>query len=224
MITEKLHHGIIVSCQAITGNPFYNTGNMPLMALCAEKGGAAGIRANGPEDIAGIKRITQLPVIGIYKTEPSKDEIYITPTFEHAEVIAKADSDIIAIDATLRQRPGGLTTAELVRKIHDELHLPVMGDVSNYEEGLHAAKDGCDIIATTLAGYTSYTKASDGPDFELLERLCLELKCPVIAEGRFWHPEEVNKAFQLGAWAVVIGKAITNPMAITKHFISKIKK
>ncbi|OGV56131.1 MAG: hypothetical protein A2X49_14590 [Lentisphaerae bacterium GWF2_52_8] len=223
MITEKLRHGIIVSCQAIKGNPLYNTGNMPLMALCAEKGGAAGIRANGPQDISEIKKICSLPVIGIYKTEASKDEIYITPSFEHAESIAKAGSDIIALDATFRRRPSGITTAELVRKIHGELQLPVMADISNFDEGVQAAKDGCDIIATTMAGYTSYTKVSDGPDFELLKNLCSKLECPVIAEGRFWHPEELNKAFELGAWAVVIGKAITNPMAITKHFVSKLK-
>lgn len=223
MITDKLRHGIIVSCQAIPGNPLYNTGNMPLMALCAAKGGAAGIRANGPDDIAGIKKLTTLPLIGIYKTEPSKDAIYITPSFEHAMAIAKAGCDIIAIDATGRPRQGGLMTAKLVGRIHAELHLPVMGDISNFDEGVQASRDGCDIVATTMAGYTSYSKATEGPDFELLKSLASKLECPVIAEGRFWHPDEVNKAFELGAWSVVIGKAVTNPMMITKRFVAKLK-
>ncbi len=222
MIINKLRHGIIVSCQAIKGNPLYGTGTMPLMALCAEKGGAAGIRANGPDDIAAIRKICSIPVIGIYKTKPSEDQIYITPSFKHAEAIARAGCDIIALDATMRKRPGGLSTAEFVAQIHKEIRLPVMGDVSTFEEGVQAAKAGCDIVATTLAGYTSSSVRTKGPDFELLKTLCSKLDCPVVAEGRFWYPEEVNKALKLGAWAVVIGKAVTNPMMITRHFVSTI--
>ena len=50
----------------------------------------------------------------------------------------------------------------------------------------------------------------------------MHLSCALVAEGRFWTPESVVKGMKLGADAVVIGKAITNPMAITKYFIARI--
>jgi len=222
MDLASLQHGIIISCQAIPGNPFYNTGTMPLMARAAEAGGAVGIRANGPEDITAIKRGTGLPVIGIYKTEPSPDHVYITPTFEHARAIAAAGCDIIALDATLRPRPDGAEMPALIARIRGELGLPVMADISTFEEGVRAAEAGCEIVATTLAGYTAYSSATLGPDFALLAKLAAALDVPIIAEGRFWSPEDVNQGFAAGAFAVVIGKAATNPMAITRHFVENL--
>jgi N-acylglucosamine-6-phosphate 2-epimerase len=221
MNLEMLRGGIIVSCQAIQGNPLHHTGVMPLMAQAAEAGGAVGIRADGVEEIAAIARAVTLPIIGIRKTEPSPDRVYITPTFEHAREIVDAGCTIVALDGTPRPRPGGVSLGELVARIRGELDRPVMADISVFEEGAAAVAAGCDIIATTLAGYTSYSVRSEGPDFELLARLTAVLDTPVIAEGRFWTPEEVRKAFELGAFAVVIGKAITNPMTITRRFVER---
>ncbi len=221
---QKLKNGIIVSCQAIPGNPFYNTGTMFLMAQAAEKGGAAGIRANGPDDIKAIKESTALPVIGICKTSPSPEKVYITPTFKHAEMVASAGADIIALDATSRPRPDQMSLSLLVERIHLELRKPVMADISTFEEGIASAEYGCDIVATTLAGYTSYSQLTKGPDFRLLEQLAARLDIPVIAEGRIWTVEHVNQAFDCGAYAVVIGKAVSNPMMITKRFVENIKK
>jgi N-acylglucosamine-6-phosphate 2-epimerase len=42
---------------------------------------------------------------------------------------------------------------------------------------------------------------------------------PVVLEGRIWEPEQVNKAFELGAHCVVIGSAITRPQLITRRFV-----
>ena len=56
------------------------------------------------------------------------------------------------------------------------------------------------------------------PDFDLVEKLAGNIKAPVILEGRIWEPDEVKKAFSLGAHSVVIGSAITRPQLITKRF------
>ena len=94
-----------------------------------------------------------------------------------------------------------------------------MADISTFEEGINAANLGADIISTTLAGYTIESENSmDTPDFDLLEKLVKNINKPIFLEGRVWYPEEVKKAFQLGAHAVVIGSAITRPHLITKRF------
>lgn len=223
-IIYLLRNGLIVSCQALDGNPLKGSNYMAAMALAAELGGAVGIRANGTDDIRAIKNLVSIPVIGINKTNPSINNIYITPTYKEAEEIAVAGADIIALDGTSRERPDGVILKELIERIHFELHLPVMADVSTFEEGLEAWKSGADMVATTLSGFTNYSPKFKLPDFKLVQRLSVELPIPVIAEGRITSPEHLKKVFRLGAYAAVIGKMITNPMFITKKFVNTIQK
>jgi len=207
-----------VSCQAYPGDPMFGEGVMAKMALAAKQGGAVGIRANGREDIASIKAAVDLPVIGIVKRTYPDSDIYITPTLKEVQELAAAGADMIALDATARPRPNGETLASLIAYIHDELNLPVMGDISTLEEALQAQALGIDVAAPTLAGYTPYTKMTDGPDWPLLEDLLRELSIPVIAEGRIQSPEDARRACRLGCRNVVVGTAITRPEWITARF------
>ena len=173
------------------------------------------------KDIAEIKKRTNIPIIGIYKTEASREIPYITPDFEHAKAIADLGVEIIALDATLRPRPNGVDIAELIQRIKNELGVLVMADIATFEEGVAAEKAGADIGATTLSGYTTYSQMTDGPDYELIKRLKAEIKTPIIAEGRFTSPQDLKKGIEYGAHAVVIGKVITNVMFSTNKFITE---
>ena len=57
-----------------------------------------------------------------------------------------------------------------------------------------------------------------GPDLDLVARLVAAVDCPVIAEGRLVTPQDARAALDAGAYAVVVGTAITNPAAITGRF------
>lgn len=186
-------------------------------------GGAVGIRADGPADIRAIKEAVHIPVIGIYKVRYPGYEPYITPTFEAAKEVADAGADVIAVDATLRPHPGDLSAGELIAQIK-RLGLPVMADISTLEEGTAAARAGADIVATTMSGYTPYSRRSHEPDFTLIEELVRSLRIPIIAEGRIWTPEQARKAIDLGAYAVVVGTAITRPCVITERFVRALQK
>ena len=218
-ILKKLKNGLIVSCQARPGNPLRGADHMAAMALAAELGGAVAIRADGPEDIAEIKKRITIPVIGIYKTSPSPSVPYITPDFAHAEAIAKLGVEIIAIDATMRPRPDGTDPLELIKRIKSELGVLVMADIATFEEGVAADRAGADLVATTLSGYTTYSPFVDEPDLELIRRLKAEISAPIIAEGRFNTPALLAEGIRAGAHAVVIGKAITNVTFNTQLFI-----
>ncbi len=220
-IIESIKNGLIVSCQARPGNPLKSPDIMAAMALAAEKGGAVAIRADGPRDISAIKRLVHIPVIGIYKTEPSPDIPYITPDFEHAKAIADLGVEIIAIDATLRHRPNGVDVAELIKRIKEELNVLIMADIATFEEGVAAAKAGADIVATTLSGYTTYSPFKDEPDLELVKKLKEAINVPIIAEGRYNSPEKLKEGIDAGAHAVVIGKSITNVTFSTERFIKE---
>ena len=217
--------GLIVSAQALEGNPFRNSEALALMAEAAALGGASAIRANGVEDIAAMRRRISIPIIGIDKRKDSSGRTVITPDFEGAKKIIEAGASIIALDATFYPSDIAEDRKELIGRIHDELGVPVMADISTFEEAVAAAKMGVDAVSTTLAGYIPGALHSANelyvPDFTLLSKIvAANLPCKIVAEGRIWGGESMREAFNIGADAVVIGKAITNPMAITKYYNS----
>ena len=222
-LLQKFQGGLIVSCQASEDSPLRDVRIMAAMARAAQSGGAVGIRANGSADIAAIRAVVNLPIIGINKQRLPDFDVYITPTIESAREVVQAGCDLLALDATLRPHPHGLSAAELIRSCHDEFKIPVMADISTLEEGLAAADAGADIVATTLAGYTSYTNNHPLPDFELLEKLVRRLSVPIIVEGHIHNPEEARHAIEMGAFAVVVGAAITQPEWITANFVQHIQ-
>lgn len=208
---------LIVSCQALEDEPLHGADIMAKMARAAKIGGAAAIRANGPADIRAIKAAVDLPVIGLYKQGDSG--VYITPTFETASAIAEAGADVVALDCTDRPRPDGLSIGDLLERVKLELQLPIFADVSTLAEARRAAALGVAMAAPTLSGYTENSPAQEGPDLALLARMIEDLPIPVIAEGRIHRPEQARRALELGAWAVVVGSAITRPRTITARFV-----
>jgi len=218
-ILNKLEKAIIISSQAMYDEPFYNPIAMEAMIKTVVLGGAQGLRVAGGRDVAIAKNCCNLPIIGLtkpkYIPENFKEVVYITPTIQDVETIKEAD--IIAFDGTSRKRPENETRLDIINHIHN-LNKLAMADISTFEEGVEAFEEGADIISTTLAGYTSYSKSSERPDFDLLQKLTKHLKCPIILEGRIWEPLDVKKAFELGAWAVVIGSAVTRPHHIVRRF------
>jgi N-acylglucosamine-6-phosphate 2-epimerase len=220
-IVAQLRGGLVVSCQALPDEPLHGAAIMARMAIAAEQGGAVGIRANGPEDIAAIRAAVTLPIIGIYKDGDTG--VYITPSWQHAQAVAEAGADIIALDATQRPRPDGEQLAALIDAIHTRLHKPVMADVSTLEEGLAAEALGADLLSTTLSGYTAYSRQHAAPDFDLVRSLVARARGPVIAEGRIHTPEEARRALDAGAFAVVVGAAITRPQTITHWFVAALR-
>jgi N-acylglucosamine-6-phosphate 2-epimerase len=223
-ILKRLQHGLIVSCQALSTEPLHSSFIMGRMALAAYQGGAVGIRANSPEDIAEIKENVELPIIGLYKVAYCGSDVYITPTMKEVDELMAVHPDIIAIDATNRIRPNEQTLSEMFsavrKKYPDQLF---MADTSCYEEGVKAKELGFDIVGTTMAGYTEYTKQTKIPDFGLIKKYVDTLNIPIIAEGGIWTPDQLKTALELGVWSAVVGTAITRPKAITEHFVNIIQ-
>lgn len=221
-IITNLRGKIIVSSQAMPGEPFYDENCMRAMMQSAVNGGASALRVAGARDVKMAKGFG-LPVVGLTKPdklpENWKNVVYITPGIKEVEELIEAGADIMAFDGTMRKRPDGSSLKQIIDRIHYAGKL-AMADISTFEEGINAEKLGADIISTTLAGYTEESGiAGDTPDFDLLEKLVKAVKKPVFLEGRVWYPEEVKKAFKLGAHSVVIGSAITRPHLITKRFV-----
>lgn len=227
ILVEALRGGLIVSCQALPNEPLFGAQHMTVMADAARVGGAVAIRANGPGDVAAIRKAVELPIIGLFKDDVPNCDVHITPTLGHVDQIALAGADIIALDATSRARPNGLTVKQLIEHSHQAHDKAVLADISTLEEGVEAAKWGADFVATTLSGYTDYSLKQVEPDFLLLEQLVARLRplqIPVIAEGRICTPDQAVQALQLGAHAVVVGSAITRPQWITARFAEALKK
>ncbi len=204
-----LPKGLIVSCQAPTESPLHHPEVIAAMAQASINQGAVAVRIDTPSHIRAVRqRITQ-PIIGLWKQQIPGCDVYITPRYSDAVAIAEAGADIIAIDATLRERPGGETLATLINQIHQELGKAVMADVDTIEAAQLAAAKGADFVATTLYGYTEETKTEIPPGFQLLKQMVENLAIPAICEGGIASPTMAKKAINLGAYAVVVGTDIT---------------
>jgi N-acylglucosamine-6-phosphate 2-epimerase len=194
---------------------------MAAMARAAVLGGAVGIRANGLADVRAVRQAVDVPVVGLWKD--GDEGVYITPTLRHARAVASAGAQIVAVDATDRPRPDGSTVAEMVQALRRDGRCLVMADVATLDEGVAAAEAGAHLVATTLSGYTSSSLRRPGPDLELVAALAARAGVPVVAEGRIAVPEQARAAQDAGAWAVVVGGAITRPEQITARFVAALR-
>lgn len=226
-IINRLKNKVVVSVQAMPSEPLYLEKCMAAMMKSVVKGGAAGLRVAGARDVKNAKHLFDIPIIGLTKPDviPAnwQEIVYITPTVKDVLELIEAGADIVAFDGTSRPRPNGDTLEGIIKyvKINNRVS---MADISTVEEGVNCAKLGANMLSTTLSGYTQFSQnRPEGPDFELLEQLVKETDLPVVLEGRIWEPEEVDRAFELGAHCVVIGSAITRPQLITKRFVARNK-
>jgi N-acylglucosamine-6-phosphate 2-epimerase len=214
---DSLAGQLIVSAQAYPGEPMRDPRTTGQVAASAVIGGAAAVRVQGIADIQFTRAAVEVPVIGLWKD--GHDGVFITPTLRHALSCANAGAHIVAIDGTRRTRPDGLTLAETITGIHAQSNALVMADCGSFEDAVAAVLAGADIIGTTLAGYTGERPKTDGPDLELIAQIAKEdLGRPLIAEGRIHTPAQARLALDAGAFAVVVGTAITHPASITGWF------
>ncbi len=219
---EALRNSLVVSCQASPGDPLENVDALRRIALASIQGGAAGLRLNSADCIASVRRDTNVPIIGIKKAY-LRGRLRITPDFSSAVELAQAGADIIALDCTDRLWPGGDPWQQILERIRNELHLPVLADIATLEEALAASARGADLIATTLNGYTEQTRDVKAFNWDLLDEVVQRTKRPVIAEGHISTPAEARRTIATGAWCVVVGSAITRPAKITAGFADAIR-
>ncbi len=218
---DTLHHRLIVSCQASEGDAFCSPDSMARFARAARDGGAAGIRANGPADIAAILQAVDLPIIGIQKRVMDDGNVLITPDFQSARALVEAGASAVALDCTARgQRHGAL---ERLRQIKRKLRVPVLADIATEEEALAAAEAGADFVLSTMRGYSAETAKIRTFEPQFIARLKALVKVPVIAEGMIGTPAQARAAMEAGAWAVIVGTAITRPHELTRSFAEAIQ-
>ncbi len=225
-IFDSIKGKVIVSCQAVPGEPLYveEKSIMYLMARAAKRAGAPMIRTSSIRDVVAIKEETGLPVIGLIKINYPGFESYITPTMKEVDELAEVGSDIIALDCTDMKRGDGKSIEEFMTEVRKKYPNQIlMADISTYEEGVRAWKLGMNLVGTTMSGYTPHSVKLNGPDYELVKKLSETVDIPVIGEGRIHSPEDAVKMLEAGAFAVVVGGAITRPMEIATRFIKAVE-
>jgi len=222
-VLASLRGRLIVSCQARRGQPFDSVDSMVKMAQAAASGGAAGIRADSPEHVRAIKAAVGLPMIGVYKRRLPGRQAFITLNLEDALEVSEAGAEIVGIECTFRDDRRKVLPG-MVEQLKVRCPSLLMAEISTFAEAAFARSLGFDLIATTLAGYTEATAYLEVFDYGLLERLVAELGLPVIAEGRLRTPAEAVAALRRGAYAVVVGKAITMPSEATRWFAEALRR
>lgn len=224
-IILKLKHGLIVSCQAEGDSPFNSPQGVTMFANAAIMGGASAIRSEGIAKTKMIIEQTNVPVIGLIKSKFEDGSVRITGSLKDVEDLISIGTHIIAVDGTFRMRDN-LTGPEFISKVKSEYDCIVMADIAKEDEAIECEQAGADLISTTLNGYTPETSGDKikSPNFELVKTLTKKIKVPVIAEGRINSPDDAGEMIRLGAYAVVVGTAITRPHIITSWYVDAIKE
>ena len=222
-IASSIRRGLVVSCQLDRSEPLHTPQHCALFAQAASMGGAAGIRADGLENIKEIRATVRLPIIGCIRTSYHDDVPLSTPTLDDVEALIRVGADVVAIDATSRQRPGmtvsGLDILESARRRYPSAHL--LADISSVVEARAAADRGADAVSTVMFGRTPDTFESAGileNNLDLIREIAAEIDLPIFAEGFIWSPDDARSAIDAGAWGVIVGGAITRPRILTRLF------
>lgn len=223
MDIEKLRSALIVSCQAPSDSPLHKDSIIATIAQACVNQGAKGLRIDSPSHIRAVKKLMpDIPVIGLWKQTGVDSDVYITPRIADAVAVSEAEAEIIALDATSRNRPNGEKLADIISYIHENLGKLVMADIDTLENAIAASKAGADLIATTLYGYTEETKKFTPPSFDLVKELVFKIDRPIICEGGIKTPEAAKKAFDLGCFSVVVGTAITGIDLLAQKFVNEV--
>ncbi|HVL39477.1 MAG TPA: putative N-acetylmannosamine-6-phosphate 2-epimerase [Fimbriimonadaceae bacterium] len=209
---------LVASVQASEGSPVEDPTTLARLAAASAEQGVRVLRLQGVENVQSARQATGLPCIGLVKRRYPGSEVYITPTIAEVEALLASPCEVIALDATLRERPEGQTLRSLVQEVHRAGRL-AMGDCDTIASVRHALSCGVDLVGTTLAGYTDAAPSTTGPDLGFLREAIAESTVPVLAEGRFAQPWQVQAALRIGAAAVVVGGALNDPVKLTRGFI-----
>ena len=215
--------GIIVSCQAQPHEPLYKPegGIMVLMAKAAKEAGAVGIRANGVVDVTQISEQIDLPLIAIFKNHYPDSNVFVTPTMAEVDALMAINNvRAVAIDCSHYKRPNGEKLEDFIAAVRAKYpDIVIMADISTFEEGVFASGIGVDAVATTLFGYTEDSKNLPKPNLQIVKELSKSIDVPVIAEGGIYKEEHIKEIFESGAYAAVVGGAITRPKEIAKRLV-----
>ncbi|HVK37239.1 MAG TPA: putative N-acetylmannosamine-6-phosphate 2-epimerase [Candidatus Kapabacteria bacterium] len=223
---DQIGRGIIVSCQLDETEPLHSPQHCALFAQAAEAGGAVAVRGEGIQNIQEIRATTRIPLIGCTRAAYDDGWMLVTPDMPAVDQLVRLGVDVIALDATTRVRPNGLDGTRFVadvRKRHPEQL--ILADISTFEEGVRAADVGASAVSTVLCGRTKETyehSLSVSPNLDLVYRLATTIGIPVLAEGFIWSPADAAQSMESGAYAVVVGGAITRPRVITQLFVSAV--
>lgn len=223
-IIDKLKNKLIVSCQAEGDSPFNSPEGVTMFAKAAVLGGASAIRSEGIEKTKMIIEHLNVPIIGLVKSKFEDGSVRITGSFKDVEDLISIGTHIIAIDGTFREREN-LSGPDFIKTVKSKFNCLIMADIAKLDEAIACEQSGADLISTTLNGYTSETISDKikEPNYDLVSQLVKRIKKPVVAEGRINTPEAAKKMIELGAYAVVVGTAITRPHIITSWYVDAIK-
>lgn len=216
-IEAALRGSLIVSCQPVVGGPLDRPDIVVGFALAALSSGAKAVRIEGIDNVRAVRAATKAPIIGLIKRDFPGTTVRITATVADVDALCDAGADIVAFDATAYPRPAA--AADLLAAIHRHGRF-AMADISTSAEAQAAVAMGADFVGTTLSGYME-GPVPDVPDLALVKSIA---GCgrPVIAEGRIRTPEQAKAAIDAGAFAVVVGSAITRPEHITEWFATAV--
>ena len=219
-----LPRGIVISLVPVRHGPVPGDAVLAALVHAAEEGGASGSLVDGVERLRFVKRLTTLPLIGRgVRTGGEGAPAGANPAAE-ARALVEAGADLVQVDGMPQSGRDPVPAASLIAAIRAEVNVPCIAAVSSPDEGLAASEAGAELFSTTAGAALTVRKVRpDVPDLDLVEQLSQALPDRVLAEGRFWTPEQASLALKLGAWGVILDDVVSSPLAVVKRFSAAVR-
>jgi N-acetylmannosamine-6-phosphate 2-epimerase / N-acetylmannosamine kinase len=212
-----LDRPLVASVQADEDTPLAHPEMLARLARAGADAGVGILRAQGVDNIRAIRQATGLPTIGLIKRKVPGSDVFITATAREVDELLGTETEVVALDGTDRDR-GNDPLEALIERVHRGGRL-AMADCDTLDAVEHAVACGADLVGTTLSGYTPGSHPFEGPDLEFVRRAAAAFGIPVLAEGRYQEPWQVQAALRAGAAGVVVGGALNDPIKQTRRFL-----
>ena len=187
-LLTRLRGGLIVSCQALPAEPLFGAEIMARMAAAAAEGGAVGIRAGSPPDIAAIRAADRAAADRTVESRRAGvRRLHHAPRRRRRRGRGGGGGHHRPgrhrpPPPRRRRRGAGSSGPSGGRRAG-----PCWRTSPPYEEALAAQDAGAEFISTTMSGYTPDSPQQPGPDLDLVRRLAGVLHRPPDRRGPHRH-------------------------------------
>lgn len=203
---RSIPHGLVVSVIPAASSPWNRIDDFVRLAIVANAGGAAAVRVGPAAAIREIRQaLPELPIIG---THLGDDGRRAAPTQDEIAGLALSGADLVEVDVHDRRSVSG------IRRAADD-GFPIAARARSVTLAASAADAG----ARAVVFRNAFRGGTDSTVMNALSHALSE-GIPILMEHEHDPVPVAAASLRLGAHAVIVGGAITDPLRQVRAYVA----